>query len=206
MYVYCCLQGQLCGLWLWFWPSGKERMIQRINEDHWESLQIQSSSCICAIWPWTIEEVRPFFLSDSWQFSVLHESVWNYFGAILSDSWWFANHSENILEAILSASWWSMNHSENILGVILHNSQWFLMILSDSQISLKLFWGNSQWFLMIDEPLWKHFWGNSLWFSVICKSVWNYFGVILGDSQWFSLICESVWYYFGVILGNSQWF
>ena len=28
--VECCLQGQLCGLCVWFWPSGKMRMILRI--------------------------------------------------------------------------------------------------------------------------------------------------------------------------------
>ena len=28
---YCCLQGQLCGLCLWFWPKQKMRMILRIK-------------------------------------------------------------------------------------------------------------------------------------------------------------------------------
>ena len=29
--TYCCLQGQLCGLCLWFWPKRKMRMILRIK-------------------------------------------------------------------------------------------------------------------------------------------------------------------------------
>ena len=146
---------------------------------------------------------------DHWRGKILF-LMW--FSAILSDSWWFMNQSEIVLgwfSVILDNSWWFMNHSEIIFGVI----------LSDLQISLKLFWGNSWWFPVIYKPLWTHFWGDSQWFgnqfeivlgqfSVICEHFENIFGVILSDLQttlntflrWFSVICESVWNCFGTIL------
>ena len=97
----------------------------------------------------------------------------------------------------------------------------FNVILSNSQISLKLFWGDSQWSLMILSDLqttlksflgqlsmilgdlWislKLFWGDSQWISVICKALWNHFW---DDSWWLANQSEIV---LGVILVDSQWF
>ena len=156
-------------------------------------------------------------LGDSWWFSVIHESMWNCFGVILSDlqttlksflglilsdSWWFANHSE----IIWGNSQWFANQSEIVLGwfLVICKPLWnhflgdSLVILGDSWISLKLLWGDSWWFM---QTTLKSFLG---WFLVTHKSVWNCFGVILGDSWywceivlgWFSVIHETLWNHF----------
>ena len=159
-----------------------------------------------------------FLWGDSQQFSVIHEELWNFFGAILNDS-----------------QWWFLIHSEITLGQ-------FSVILGDSQTTLKWLWGNSWWFSVICKPLWNFFgailgdlgttlkliwgdslqfmnnkflWGDSWWFSVICKPYWNFFGATLGDCQWFTnhseislgwflVIYKPLWNFFRAILSDLQ--
>ena len=107
------------------------------------------------------------------------------------------------------------------LYVILGDSWWFSMVLSDSQISLILFWGDSQWFANHSETFsgwfpnhseivfrWflgdfqttlKLFWGNSWWFMHHYEIVLVWFSAILGDSWWFANQSEIVLGWFMVI-------
>ena len=99
-------------------------------------------------------------LDDSWSFLVIHEPFWNFFGVILSDSQttlkflrgdsqWFANHSKISLGkflAICKPLWifWSYFHRFWVIHKLLWNCfGWFLVILGDSQTTLKFPWGNS---------------------------------------------------------------
>ena len=124
-------------------------------------------------------------LSNSLWFSVIHKELWKFSGVIpgvFSVYCWFANHSEIIFGMILGDSQWFIKNSDNFwpdswwLSVIckplwnyfLGDSQWFvknlrifLVILSDSQTTLKFFWGDSWWFSKHPEI----FWGNSQWFT-----------------------------------------
>ena len=186
----------------------------------WQTVQAfifsDSQTTVTKFWAnslWFLVIHKPLwkhFWGDSQWFTVIYKSFWNCFRVILSDSWWFVSHSENILGqfswflvilnefqwfmnqyeivfgVILNDCWWFASHSENILGqvlVILSNSLWFLMILGDSWISLKLFWCDSQQFSVICEPLWfmNHSENILGWFSVIHESVWNCSWVILCD-------------------------
>ena len=89
------------------------------------------------------------------------------------------------------------------LYVILGDSWWFSMILSDSQISLILFWGDSQWFANHSETFSGWFPNHSeivfRWFLVIFKPLWNCFGAFL-------VIHAPLWNCFGMILSNSRGF
>ena len=102
-------------------------------------------------------------LSDSWWFVTHSENI---FRAILSDFWQFLvilGDLQISLKIFWGNSHWFVNHSENIFGAILGDSQWFsvihksvwewlLVILSDSQTTLKTCLGQ---FLVIHEPLWN---------------------------------------------------
>ena len=145
------------------------------------------------------------FWGDSWWFAnqseigmrwflVIHESVWNWYGTILGDSWVG-------LRLIWDNSWWFMNRSEIFMV-------WFWVVLGGSWISLKSVWDNSRSLTNQIEIVLR-------WFMVIHKSVWNCFGGILSNSWWFmdqwlmndsSMIHESVWNCYGAILGDSWWF
>ena len=179
-------------------------MRMNVNQCEW----IHWFSIICVIWPWTIEEIRLYFYVilddshsflmilanscqfsnnceiDSWWFSLILKSVWNWFSPIL-DSWrfsqilndfqWFSPilaDSQISLELILVHSWISLN-------LILIDSQWFSPILDDSC-----------WFLNksgIDS--WISLKIDSHWFSMILTDS-HQFSVILADYQWFLLILK----------------
>ena len=89
------------------------------------------------------------------QFLVIHEPVWTFFGAILSDLW----TNLKLLWVILSDLW-------TTLKFLWGNSQWFLVIhkplwsffgaiVGDSQTSLKFLWGDSQWFMGFFQTILK---------------------------------------------------
>ena len=184
------------------------------------------------------------FWGNSWWFSVICKPLWKhfwgyshwflvilcdslcltnqseFFGAILSDSWWFANHSEWKhfwgdswqFSVILESVW-------NCLGAILGDSQttlktflgWFSVVLGDSH------WFTNQSFGVILGDSWttlKTFLGNSQWFSMIHKSVWNCFGVndsqttlktFWGDSQQFLVILNDSWWFVNQLFRGDCW-
>ena len=123
---------------LWFWHGvGKKRMICRISENHYKHSDLHA---ISVIWPWTIEETKPYFF------------MWFSAKLFWGNSWWFMNHSEIILGQFLKIlsdlqislkllwgdSQWFVNHCEIIFW---SDSWWFSVILGDSQVSLKSFLG-----------------------------------------------------------------
>ena len=145
---YCCLQGQLCDLRLWFWPSGEMIVICRINENHYKYSDLKayvSSGC----GPLKNQDLVVFM----W-FSVIHEPPWNDSGTTLSDS-----------QTTLNWFWWFLVNCQllwMILGQFLVICEPFWndsgVILDDLQTTLKWFWGNSLTTL-------KWLWGNSEWFT-----------------------------------------
>ena len=89
----------------------------------------------------------------------IHKPFWNYFGVILSDSWWL-----------------SVIHDQ-LLGVIWGDSQW---LVKDSEIGLG--------WLDVLSGSWKSLnfhWGSSWWLSVIGKLIRNFFGMILSEFHCF---------------------
>ena len=106
---------------------------------------------------------------------------------ILDDSQWFTNHSQIIFWVILS-------DLQISLKLFWANSQWFSTILSDSQTTLKSFLGDSQWFVNQSEIV----------LAILSESWW--FSVILDDSQWFMNQSEIVLGLFLMILGDSEIF
>ena len=190
----------------------------------WQTVQAfifsDSQTTVTKFWAnslWFLVIHKPLwkhFWGDSQWFTVIYKSFWNCFRVILSDSWWFVSHSENILGQF----------------------SWFLVILGDSQwISVihesvwNCFWSDSQWLLVICKPLWKYFGaslGDSQQFSMILDDSWWFmnqseivlvwFPTILSD-LWTTVIHEPFWKHFGVILcdswislklflGDSLWF
>ena len=152
----CCLQGQLCGLCLLIWPSGKMRMIHRINENHYKYNDLHVSVSF-GLGPLKRQDLIfmwfSLILSNSW-FSVILGNSQISLKLILIDSWWFSMilcYLQISLKLILSDSWWFsviLGDSQESLKLILNDSQWFLMIFGDSQISLKLILIDSWWFSM----------------------------------------------------------
>ena len=149
-YVVCACGFDRVGKWEWFAESMRITVntvifmhLCHLVLDHWRgktlffnvilgnSLQILVIHK--SVWNWfsailgDSQISLKMILDDSWQFSAIHESVWNWFSVFLKSV-------SNCFGVILHNSWWFANHSEIILGVI----------LGDSRISLKLFWGDSQ--------------------------------------------------------------
>ena len=97
----------------------------------------------------------------------------------------FSNESE------IDSRWFSM---------ILGDCQQFSMILSDSQISLKLILIDSQWFSNKSET-------DSQQFSMILGDSWINLKLILSDSQIsLKLILNDSWWFFNKSETDSHWF
>ena len=205
--------------------------LMRITENHYKYCDLHGS---VSFWPWTIEEVRPYFLNvilgdlwislklfwgDSWQFSVICEPLRNHFWG---NSWWFTNQSEIVLwwfftilgdsrislKLFCGYSWWLANHCEIIFGAILSNPRWFVNQSESVSGWFSVICNHSEIiFGVILDDLQislKLFWGDSWWFLVICKPLWNHFWAILDDSQWFTNQSEIILGQFSVIL-NDFW-
>ena len=163
---YCCLQGQLCGLFSGFdWVGMKMIMIRRINAYQCESMRITINTLIfiylCHL-ALDHQRGKTLFLCDSQWFSlILNDS--HQFSMILTDSQWFLNKSG------IDSRWFS-SKSKDWFSIILANSRWFSVILDDScQFSVIL--NDSQWFLLILT--------NSQWFLLILNDSWISLELIL---------------------------
>ena len=141
-------------LWKHFW--GDSRWLSAMHKSVWNCFRVilgDTQTTVKTFYVWFL--IILWFVNHSkivlgW-FSVIHETLWRFLG-------WFSDGSE-------IDSWWFLNHSENILWAI----------INDLWISLTLFWGDIQWFLVICKPLWKHFWDDSWWFLVFREPLWKHF-------------------------------
>ena len=102
--------------------SQNQCVSMRIYENHYKYIDLH----IFVIWPWTIKEVRPFFM---WFSMILIDSQW--FSLTLTNFRLFSNKSG-------IDSHWFLNKSKPWFSLILTDSCRFSMILADSQISLEL--------------------------------------------------------------------